>query len=109
MANYAISGVWKNDKNVITHYAIHQFSYKDNTIGLAAKTTKSNAVSLLDNSQNSAITILWNYNTEGWKRGATITVVGSNPNKYLRSNQDGTVVDNLSNLINYGSVTNNFS
>jgi hypothetical protein len=109
MANYAISGVWKNSNNVITHYAIHHFSEKENTIGLATKTTKSNAISLLDNSQNSAITILWNYNTEGWNRGATVSVVGSYPNKYLRTNQDGTVVDNLSNLINYGLVATNFS
>lgn len=91
MVNYAISGVWKNSNNVITHYAIYPFNDKENTIGLATKTTKSDVVKLLDNSQNSAITILWNYNTEGWNRGATVSVVGSYPNKYLRTHQDGTL------------------
>lgn len=109
MANYAISGVWKNDNNVITHYAFHELNDDGNTVGLATKKTKAEAIRLLDITGNSAITILWNYTNPGWNRGSVVTVVGVAPNRYLRTTHDGTTRDNLGHLINYGFVANNFS
>lgn len=109
MANYAISGVWKNSDGVITHYAIHVHNIINNTIGLATKTAKPQAVTLLDTPGNSGITILWNYNNHSWDEGTRIDVVGNYPNKYLRTYHDGTVRDNLAHLINYGMITNNFA
>jgi hypothetical protein len=38
MANYKISGVWKNNDNVITHYAFHTVGEDSTT--RAQKTTK---------------------------------------------------------------------
>lgn len=109
MANYAISGVWKDNNNVITHYAFHNFDDNGSTIGLATKRTKAEAIRLLDISGNSSITILWNYTNPGWKRGSIITVVGTALNRYLRTNHDDTTRDNLGHLIDYGLVTNNFA
>jgi hypothetical protein len=43
MANFRISGIWKNSDNVITHYAFH--TVQENSISRASKTTKAAAVS----------------------------------------------------------------
>lgn len=109
MAKYAISGVWKNSNDTITHYAIHPLNDEENTIELAQKISKPDAIRLLENSQNSAITIMWNYGTEKWTRGSVVEVVGNTPNKYLRSRHDGTERNNLAHLIDYGMVATNFS
>lgn len=109
MAKYAISGVWKNTQGTITHYAVHEFNEQENSMELGVKMTKATAVRLLENYQNSAITILWNYAQLGWVKGTTINVVGTAADRYLRTTQDGTVRDNLGHLINYGLITNNFA
>jgi hypothetical protein len=96
MAKYKISGVWKDSDNIITHYAFHLV--KENSIDFAKKTSKVEAVRILSQSENTAITWLWNYKNEYWQDGENVTVVSGS---YLRSNQDGTVRDNLSHLIDY--------
>lgn len=109
MANYTISGIWKDANKVITHYAVHMLDNEKSLIGLATKMNKSAAIKLLENPQNRAITMLWNYGSESWKRGTDIIVVGAGNDRYLRTTQDSTVRDNLAHLINYGLVTINFS
>jgi len=109
MANYAISGVWKDSNNVITHYAIHTVNMSANSFERATKYTKTEAVNLLDNSLNSARTLVWNYSTERWNWGTDIDVVGSGTNRYLRTIQDSTERNNLAHLINYEGVANNFT
>ncbi|WP_162126402.1 DUF3892 domain-containing protein [Flavobacterium phycosphaerae] len=106
MAEYRISGVWKNDINVITHYAVHLRTRNANggySIGHAVRMTKAEAVTLLQNQQNSAKTYLWNYATASWLAGGDIHVVNANP-PFLRTTHDGTVKDNLLHLIDYGYV-----
>jgi hypothetical protein len=67
MADYRISGVWKDSDNVITHYAVRSRTKNANgidyTIGNAVKMTTADVVRLLQNSSNSAKTYLWNYTT----------------------------------------------
>ncbi|KFC20076.1 DUF3892 domain-containing protein [Chryseobacterium sp. FH1] len=110
MAHYAISGVWKDANGTITDYAIHTANKEKNTVDNPAKKySKAEAIKLLDNSQNSAQTLLWNYTSKVWKWGTDIIVVATGTNKYLRTIQDGTVQDNLDHLINYTFVTNNMS
>jgi len=110
MAHYAISGIWKNGSGTITDYAIHIADRKENTVNTPAKKySKAEAVQLLENSQNSAETILWNYTSKSWQWGTDVNVIGTGENKYLRTTQDGTVRDNLDHLINYSFVTNNLS
>lgn len=106
MAEYRISGIWKNG-DVITHYAVHLRTRNANNDGYviahAVKMTKAAAVALLQNQQNNAKTYLWNYTTAGWSAGGDIHVVNANP-PFLRTNHDGTVKDNLMHLIDYGYV-----
>jgi len=96
MAQYKISGVWKNTQGVITHYAMHSVS--GSTVYRGEKKTKAEAVRILSIPGNTAITWLWNYTSSFWRDGARVEVVAGS---YLRTVHDGTVVDNLSHLINY--------
>lgn len=105
MAEYRISGIWKNDNSVITHYAVHLRTRNANGEGYliahAIKMTKAETVTLLQNPQNSAKTYLWNYTTASWFAGGDIHVVNGNP-PFLRTTHDATVKDNLLHLIDYG-------
>lgn len=107
MAEYRISGIWKDSNNVITHYAVHLRTRNVNNDGYviapAVKMTKAAAVALLQNQQNNAKTYLWNYTSAGWSAGGDIHVVNANP-PFLRTNHDGTLKDNLLHLIDYGFV-----
>lgn len=106
MAEYRISGIWKNDNDVITHYAVHLRTRNQNggfTIARAVKMTKSEAVLLLSLPANTAKTYLWNYGRAQWIAGEDVHVVNGNP-PFLRTNHDGILRDNLLHLIDYGFV-----
>lgn len=97
MAEYRISGVWKNSKGVITHYAFHDKS--SNGVSRARKVSKFDAIILIENG-NKAKTMTWDYKRVGMFVQENIVVV-DNPkgNKFLRSTPDNHVGDNLENLI----------
>jgi hypothetical protein len=97
MAKLKISGVWKNDTGVITHYAIHEV-LSEKSISRGQKTSKVDAVKLVSNPSNETVTWLWNYKTSFWMDGTKVEVVSG---QYLRTVHDNTVIDNLSHLINY--------
>jgi hypothetical protein len=99
MANYKISGVWKNSDNVITHYAFHTVGEDSTT--RAQKTTKSRAIEIVENTSNNVITWIWNYKTAKFTNGETVKVVNGSNGKYLRSNPDEKITDNLRHLIDY--------
>ena len=99
MAEYRISGVWKNTDDVITHYAFHTVNKK--TISRAKKVTKSKAIQLVGNRQNTAKTWIWNYKRSGWKVGESVEVVKGKNGKYLRSNPDDSRTNNLGHLIDF--------
>ncbi|GAA4503127.1 hypothetical protein GCM10023172_27470 [Hymenobacter ginsengisoli] len=88
------------DDGVLTHYAFHEV-LQGNRISRGRKTSKADAIKLLETAGNSATTWLWDYTSCYWKIGETVTVVGTGSNKYLRSNPDKKVTDNLAHLINY--------
>jgi len=98
MSKYKISGVWKNSKDVITHYAVH-LVHADG-IERAKKTSKAKAIQLLE-SNNSAVTWVWSYKYPEFRNGEIVTVVNGSSGKYLRSNPDSTTTDNLAHLIDY--------
>lgn len=106
MAEYSISGVWKDVTGTITHYAIH--ASNSTTVFKGTKYSKAEAVALLSKPENTAETIIWNYENANWKVGAMIEVEGLGVNRYLRTRRDKTVRDNLDNLINYGWITDDF-
>lgn len=110
MADYAISGVWKDNNDVITHYAIHRKTGANgNYLEKPQKYSKADAIALVATPQHSVYTTIWNYQTAKWYKGALIMVVGSGADSYLRTNADNTVKDNLDNLLNYNWITDNFS
>ena len=100
MAKYRISGIWKDDNNVITHYAVHTES-KDNKVSRAKKTSKADAVKLLDGTGDEAVTWLWDYSKSKWSIGGLVHVVNGSSGKYLRSDHDNKSFDNLGHLIDY--------
>ena len=99
MAKYRISGIWKNSENVITHYAFH--TVQENSTSRASKTSKAEAIRLLEIVGNTAITWVWNYNTANWATGESVTVVNGANGKFLRSNPDNKLTDNLAHLIDF--------
>jgi hypothetical protein len=101
MAEYRISGVWKDSDGTITHYALHTRNAERNTLTRAAKTTKADAIALLEIKGSSAKTWLWDYVNCNWKVGETVEVVGNGANKYLRTKPDSRLTDNLGHLIDY--------
>jgi hypothetical protein len=99
MALFRISGVWMNADNVITYYAFHTVS--DTSTGRAVKKSKAEAIRLLEEKGNSATTWMWNYKQAKWNIGEKVEVVNGSNGKYLRSNPDDQLTDNLQHLIDY--------
>lgn len=99
MAQFRISGVWKDSKDVITHYAFHTVG--DNSTSRAVKVSKARAIELLETRGNVATTWIWNYNRAQWTLGENVTVVNGSSGKYLRSNPDNQLTDNLAHLIDF--------
>jgi len=106
MAEYRISGIWKNGE-IITHYAVHLRTRNANNdvyiIERADKMTKIATVTLIQNKQNSSKTYLWNYSTSKWNTGGEILIVNENP-PFLRTTHDEIIKNNLLHLIDYGFV-----
>ena len=99
MANYKISGVWKNSNNVITHYAFH--TVNTDSTSRAVKKSKTDAIALLEVRGNVAYTWIWNYAKAAWSEGEQVEVVNGSAGKYLRSNRDNKLTDNLQHLIDF--------
>ncbi|SHG67314.1 Protein of unknown function [Chryseobacterium oranimense] len=99
MAKYAISGVWKNGDDVITHYAFHEMNEEGNF--RAVKKSKSEAIKLLETSGNTAITWIWNYKDSKWNSGQNVVVANDSDGKYLKTSPDNKEMNNLKHLIDY--------
>jgi len=100
MAEIRISGVWKDEDGVITHYAFHTH-VKDTIWSRAVKKLKVDAIEQIEEPGNKAVTWVWNYTTFKFNVQEEVTVVNGANGKYLRSNPDRKVTDNLAHLINY--------
>jgi hypothetical protein len=103
MTIYRISGVWKNDDGIITHYALH--TVEGTSATRAVRKTKAEAIKLLETSGNSATTWLWDYSRSKWKIGENVEVVNGSNGKYLRSDPNSTKTDNLDHLIDFDWIT----
>lgn len=99
MTVYRISGIWKNASNSITHYAFHVV--KQESVSRATKIAKYDAIQLLEKANTMATTWVWNYVEARWNIGEEVSVVNGINGKFLRSNPDRTVTDNLAHLIDY--------
>lgn len=99
MTKFRISGVWKNSNNVITAYSFH--TVEETGTSRAKKTPKTEAIALLEKAGNTATTWMWNYLEGRWKVGENVTVVNGSTGKFLRSNPDNKLTDNLAHLIDF--------
>ncbi|MDR6968185.1 hypothetical protein J2X31_002200 [Flavobacterium arsenatis] len=99
MAEYRISGVWKDAQGTITHYGFHTVT--STGVTRAVKKSKATAIQLLETSGNSATTWVWNYKSCFWTVGENVEVVNASTGKYLRTNPDSKETNNLGHLINY--------
>ena len=99
MSVYRISGVWKDLNNVITHYAFHEVG--QSSTSRASKKTKAQAIAILETQGKSATTWVWNYTQARWNIGETVEVINGNNGKFLRSNPDNKLTDNLGHLIDF--------
>jgi hypothetical protein len=97
MAVYRISGIWKKN-GVISHYAVH--TKTETSYTRAVKTSKADAIKLVEAKGNSVKTRMWDYVNFRWKDGADVEVVDGDTGKYLRSDPDAKTTDNLEHLIN---------
>ncbi|RIV68703.1 DUF3892 domain-containing protein [Flagellimonas aequoris] len=100
LANYFISGVWKDSNDNITHVLLHMVN-DDNSFQYGVKTTESVAINLIKQ-RNTIKTITWGY--PNWQIGASVTYVNSNNREYLRTVANATQKDNLDNAINMSSI-----
>lgn len=103
MATFRISGVWESTNKIITHYAIH--SVGETSTSRAAKTSKAEAIRLVETKGNIVTTWVWNYNRVGWDIGENVEVVNGSDGKYLRSNPNNKKTDNLAHLIDYDWIS----
>lgn len=102
MAEYRISGIWKVD-GVITYYAFH--TQIETGVTRATKRSKAEAIAIVETVGNTVTTWVWNYGAAGWNIGEAVHVINGSGGKYLRSNPDNRLTDNLGHLINFDWLT----
>ncbi len=100
LANYFISGVWKDNNDNIMYVLLHTVN-DDNSFQDGVKTAESTAINLLKQ-RNTIKTITWGY--PEWQIGATVTYVNNNNREYLKTVANTTQKDNLDNAINMKSI-----
>ena len=100
LANYVISGVWKDSSDNITHVMLHPVNDGD-TWTMGEKTSESRAVTLLKNGKIIR-TIVWGY--PGWGIKSKVTYVTRSGKEFLRSDANATTKDNLDNLISMKAI-----
>ncbi len=101
---YFISGVWKNDDDVITDVLLHEANYSGGIwlFDEGIKTPEADVISLL-RSNNEIHTIVWLYSGKYWEIKAHVrAMIQRYTGKVcLRSAKDETTRDNLDNLLNF--------
>jgi len=95
LADYFISGVWKDSSDRITDVLLHAVN-DNNSFQMGVKTSESNAINLLK-SRKTIKTITWRY--PKWHIGASVTVVTVGNREYLRTVANASERDNLDNSI----------
>lgn len=94
-ANYLVSAVQRTTDGDIARVVVH--IDEGDTVGTGKIYDATVVISLIEKG-STFCTIVWNYNTGGWNRGALIDTVERNGWIYLRTIRDKTRRDNLGNL-----------
>lgn len=99
---YGIIAVRFSETQTHPHYISHVFIIENEDTGRGwpgELYTRSEAVKLLTVAP--VYTLIWNYTTGKWDKGAKVSTEIVNGITYLRSRPDDTTRDNLSTLIDY--------
>lgn len=96
LADYFISGVWKDRSERITDVMLHSVN-ENNSFNMGVKTSELNAINLLK-SKKTIKTITWAY--PNWQIGASVAAVTIGSVEYLRTVANASAKDNLDNSIN---------
>jgi len=94
VADYYITGVWKDNHERITSVMLHLVNNDNSFNPKGIKTSKDEAIRLLKNNK-SILTLTWGY--KGWNRGAHVSYEVINNQEYLRSVPNTKREDNLDN------------
>lgn len=97
MAQYRISGVWK-DKDLVIAYAVHQIF--EGATSKAKKLTSQQTIELLEMRDNTATTWIWNYTTGRWNVGDKVVIANEGDGKYLCCSRANKLTHQLNHLIN---------
>lgn len=98
MALFYVSGIWTDNSKTITHIFLHHTTANGGVVK-GEKTTLNQLIQLLSGNHD-IWTITWNYNEGKWYKGQEIQRVTRGSTYYARTIKDGTVTDNLDNLLN---------
>ena len=98
MADYRISGFWKDTTGVIAHYAVHIIY--ERTMTRAQKLSKEEVIRLVNDPGNTTFTWLWDYDTNAWRDDEKIFVARQGLKKILRCASNSNKTDDLAHLIN---------
>lgn len=99
-ADYLISGVYfgtRNGSKYVSHVQLHLDT--DNGVEAGAKTIEAEVIKKLK-AGYTVKTMLWNYSTGNFSQGAAVSYQKVGNYEYLRTHKDGTVTDNLDNMLN---------
>lgn len=94
MANYYISGVWKDDQGRITDVNLHLGVGEG--FARPRKTHKTQVIALIK-AGNNVNTITWGY--PDWELGASVAFEKVGYEEYLRTDPNASVKDNLDNSL----------
>lgn len=103
-ADYLISGIWEttsNNTSQISYVNLHVD--KDDHVGKGVKTSRADAIKLIKAGKTIA-TMMWNYQTGKWSKGAEVDYFVREGVEYLRTHKDGKVNDNLDNLLGMNNL-----
>lgn len=95
LADYFISGVWKDNSERITDVMLHTVN-ENNSFNMGVKTSELSAINLLK-LKKTIKTITWSY--PNWTIGASVLVVNVGGREYLRTVANASIKDNLDNSI----------
>ena len=101
-ADYLISGVWFiPGTKIVGSVQVHVDN--GDSVGAGQKTTSAEVISAIK-AGRSFKTIVWNYSSGAFNQGADVGYVTENGKQYLRTHRDGTVTDNLDNMLNMDTL-----
>jgi hypothetical protein len=94
VADFFITGVWKDSQKRITDVMLHAVNEDGSFKARGSKTNKVGVIALLKN-KKVIMTLTWDY--PGWNQGAYVTYENIGGQEFLRTAPNSSLKDNLDN------------